>query len=137
MTEIVRARSALTPYFKGRSITHPVPFEAHAIHSSLYGVDIDPGAIEIAKLVFGSPLSLRGRPQTDQAVAKPRLQGDARERLVEDYGVSTIRREVCPWSVLEKEQAETLRTRQQEVAEGVPSAPFGRQADSSEEGRAG
>ncbi len=76
MTEIVRARTALTPYFAMRS---PVPpageklcsprplagegsgeraesertpyhFKRHAIQNSLYGVDIDSGAVEIAKL---------------------------------------------------------------------------------------
>ena len=68
MTEIVRARMALTPYFDMRS---PLPqageglgvrvedsssertayhFKRHAIQNSLYGVDIDGGAVEIAKL---------------------------------------------------------------------------------------
>ena len=50
MQEIVRARSALTPYFndvKDRTAYH---FKRHAIQSCLYGVDIDPGAVEIAKL---------------------------------------------------------------------------------------
>ncbi len=52
MTEIVRARCALTPYFNpdeksGRTSYH---FKRHAIQNCLYGVDIDPGAVEIAKL---------------------------------------------------------------------------------------
>lgn len=50
MQEIVRARSSLTPYFndvRERSAYH---FKRHAIQNSLYGVDIDPGAVEIAKL---------------------------------------------------------------------------------------
>jgi len=50
MTEIVRARTALTPYFKDlaeRSVYH---LKRHAIQNSLYGVDIDVGAVEIAKL---------------------------------------------------------------------------------------
>jgi hypothetical protein len=71
MQEIVRARSALTPYLKSdtdipvceasiegekeaqtgmsvpRSAYH---FKRHAIQNCLYGVDIDPGAVEIAKL---------------------------------------------------------------------------------------
>ncbi|MBI1747750.1 MAG: N-6 DNA methylase [Acidobacteria bacterium] len=78
MAEIVRARSALTPYFKGdtdilvceslesdtdipvceslRAQTGmSVPrtsyhFKRHAIQNCLYGVDIDAGAVEIAKL---------------------------------------------------------------------------------------
>ncbi len=50
MTEIVRGRVALTPYFpsaKGRAV---YDFKRHAIQNCLYGVDIDPGAVEIAKL---------------------------------------------------------------------------------------
>jgi Eco57I restriction-modification methylase len=50
MTEIVRARSALTPYFNDPHERSPYFFKRHAIQNCLYGVDIDPGAIEIAKL---------------------------------------------------------------------------------------
>ena len=50
MTEIVRARSALTPYFNDVHERTPYHFKRHAIQSCLYGVDIDPGAVEIAKL---------------------------------------------------------------------------------------
>jgi hypothetical protein len=50
MTEIVRARSALTPYFNDVRDRMPYHFKRHAIHNCLYGVDIDPGAVEIAKL---------------------------------------------------------------------------------------
>jgi len=50
MTEIVRARNTLTTYLpdkEGRTNYH---FKRHAIKNCLYGVDIDPGAVEIAKL---------------------------------------------------------------------------------------
>jgi type I restriction-modification system DNA methylase subunit len=50
MTEIVRARSALTSYFKDPHERSPYFFKRHAIQACLYGVDIDPGAVEIAKL---------------------------------------------------------------------------------------
>ncbi len=50
MTEIVRARSTLTPYFNDISERTPYHFKRHAIQECLYGVDIDPGAVEIAKL---------------------------------------------------------------------------------------
>ncbi|HEV3481231.1 MAG TPA: TaqI-like C-terminal specificity domain-containing protein [Candidatus Acidoferrales bacterium] len=50
MTEIVRARCALTSYFNDVHERTPYYFKRHAIQNSLYGVDIDPGAIEIAKL---------------------------------------------------------------------------------------
>lgn len=50
MTEIVRLRSALTPYFNDVDDRTPYHFKRHAIQQCLYGVDIDAGAIEIAKL---------------------------------------------------------------------------------------
>jgi len=50
MTEIVRARAALTPYFNEGEQRTAYHFKRHAIQNSLYGVDIDMGAVEIAKL---------------------------------------------------------------------------------------
>ena len=50
LTEIVRARSSLTPYFNEAGERTPYHFKRHAIQNCLYGVDIDPGAVEIAKL---------------------------------------------------------------------------------------
>jgi len=61
MTEIVRARAALTPYFPSPDPSNPsdVPdavartpyhFKRHAIQNCLYGVDIDSSAVDIAKL---------------------------------------------------------------------------------------
>lgn len=50
MTEIVRARCTLTPYFNDVHERTPYYFKRHAIQNCLYGVDIDPGAVEIAKL---------------------------------------------------------------------------------------
>jgi len=49
MTEIIRARNTLSSYLpkNDRSI---YAFKRHAIQNCLYGVDIDPGAVEIAKL---------------------------------------------------------------------------------------
>ena len=50
MQEIVRARSALTSYFNDVADRTAYHFKRHAIQTCLYGVDIDPGAVEIAKL---------------------------------------------------------------------------------------
>lgn len=50
MQEIVKARDVLTEYHHikdGRSLYN---FKRHAIQTSIYGVDIDPSAIDIAKL---------------------------------------------------------------------------------------
>jgi len=49
MTEIVRARNTLSSYIKDAERTL-YNFKRDCIHSSLYGVDIDPSAVEIAKL---------------------------------------------------------------------------------------
>ena len=50
MSEIVRTRSALTPFIQNKEERTPYHFKRQAIEHSLYGVDIDSGAIEIAKL---------------------------------------------------------------------------------------
>lgn len=50
MNEIVRARAALTSYFNDVGERTPYHFKRHAIQNCLYGVDIDAGAVEIAKL---------------------------------------------------------------------------------------
>jgi len=49
MTEIVKVRNVLSAYIEGkdRSVYR---FKRECIENSLYGVDIDPGAVEIAKL---------------------------------------------------------------------------------------
>ena len=50
MTEIVRARTALNTYVSEKTGRTLYDFKRHAIQNCLYGVDIDAGAVEIAKL---------------------------------------------------------------------------------------
>ena len=51
MTEIVRARLALNPYLGDNNpLRTAYHFKRHAIQNCIYGVDIDRGAVEIAKL---------------------------------------------------------------------------------------
>ncbi len=50
MTEIVKARQTLSTYIEAQGQRSPYAFKRQAIQNSLYGVDIDPGAVEIAKL---------------------------------------------------------------------------------------
>jgi hypothetical protein len=50
MTEIVRARNVLKTYLPRKEIRNNYIFKHHAIQNCLYGVDIDAGAVEIAKL---------------------------------------------------------------------------------------
>lgn len=49
MAEIVKTRNVLLAYIKEQNRT-PYNFKRECIKKSLYGVDIDPGAVEIAKL---------------------------------------------------------------------------------------
>ena len=49
MSEIVRTRNVLSTFTKDKNRT-PYEFKRRCIEHSLYGVDIDPGAVEIAKL---------------------------------------------------------------------------------------
>ncbi len=49
MGEIVKTRNVLSSYIKGKDRTI-YNFKRECIEKSLYGVDIDPGAVEIAKL---------------------------------------------------------------------------------------
>ncbi len=59
MTEIVKARQILTPFVTqasdmsrniGPEVRSTYVFKSHCIHHNLYGVDIDPSAVEICKL---------------------------------------------------------------------------------------
>lgn len=50
MQEIVRAREVLTSYLGDNTLRTAYAFKRHAIQESIYGVDIDPGAVDIAKL---------------------------------------------------------------------------------------
>ena len=50
MNEIIRARNALTPYLQDTEERTSYNFKRNAIQDCLYGVDIDSGAVEIAKL---------------------------------------------------------------------------------------
>ena len=50
MNEIIGARNALTPYFQNAEVRTSYNFKRDAIQNCLYGVDIDSGAVEIAKL---------------------------------------------------------------------------------------
>ncbi len=72
MTEVVRARSALTPYFNDVNERNPYHFKRHAIQNCLYGVDIDLGAVEIAKLRLWLSLVV-DEEETDQIKPLPNL----------------------------------------------------------------
>jgi hypothetical protein len=50
MNEIIRIRNVLTSYIKNKKERTMYSFKRHAVQNCLYGVDIDLGAVEIAKL---------------------------------------------------------------------------------------
>jgi methylase of polypeptide subunit release factors len=86
MTEIVRARRALTPYFNDVHERTAYHFKRHAIQNCLYGVDIDPSAVEIAKLRLWLSLVV-DEEETNQIKPLPNLdykimQGNS---LIEEY----------------------------------------------------
>ncbi|MBU0896258.1 MAG: hypothetical protein KKB76_01385, partial [Candidatus Omnitrophica bacterium] len=86
MTEIVRARKTLSSYIKdsGRTLYN---FKRDCIHNSLYGVDIDPSAVEIAKLRLWLSLvvdeddirQIKPLPNLDYKI----MQGNS---LLDEYG---------------------------------------------------
>jgi len=90
MTEIVRARNTLTIYLSDREGRTKYNFKCHAIQNCLYGVDIDLGAVEIAKLRLWLSLvvdeeditQIRPLPNLDYKI----MQGSS---LIEDFhGIS-------------------------------------------------
>jgi len=90
MTEIVRARNTLTTYLSDKEGRTNYHFKRHAIQNCLYGVDIDPGAVEIAKLRLWLSLvvdeedikQIQPLPNLDYKI----MQGDS---LIEDFhGIS-------------------------------------------------
>jgi len=88
MHEIVKARNVLETYLKTGKAAYD--FKRHCIQESIYGVDIDPGAIEIAKLRLWlslvvdeeNYLDIKPLPNLDYKI----MQGNS---LIEDFhGVS-------------------------------------------------
>ena len=82
MNEIVRTRNVLSTFIKqGSSSRGDYAFKRHCIEHSLYGVDIDPGAVEIAKLRLWLSLvvdeedidEIRALPNLDYKI----MQGDS------------------------------------------------------------
>ncbi len=86
MNEIVKARQILTTYLGESKKRTPYHFKRHAIQNSLFGVDIDPGAVEIAKLRLWLSLivdeedikQIRPLPKLDYKI----MQGNS---LLEEY----------------------------------------------------
>ena len=68
MNEIVGTRNALTAYIGENGVRSPYHFKRRAIEYSIYGVDIDPGAVEIAKLRLWLSLIV---DEEDRNVIKP------------------------------------------------------------------
>jgi type I restriction-modification system DNA methylase subunit len=109
MQEIVKARWALAS-IKGMPAITPYELKRHAIESSLYGVDIDPGAIEIARLRLWLSLvvdedditQIQPLPNLDYKI----MQGNS---LLEEFeGVTLIEDNLI---------AQFLRNREAQIAE--------------------
>ncbi len=91
MNEIVRVRNALTTYLRDKKQRTFYDFKRNAIHYSLYGVDMDPGATEIAKLRLWLSLvvdeedikQIKPLPNLDYKI----MQGNS---LIEDLVINNI-----------------------------------------------
>ena len=101
MNEIVRARAALSEFVgqKDRSIYE---LKSHAIENSIYGVDIDAGAVDIAKLRFWLSLvvdeedvvTIKPLPNLDYKIMQgnsliTRYEGIDFDEVIEEYKPNT------------------------------------------------
>ena len=118
MTEIVRIRKTLSSYIKDPKRTL-YNFKWDCIHNSLYGVDIDPSAVEIAKLRLWLSLvvdeedirQIKPLPNLDYKI----MQGNS---LLEEYeGVRLFDDKLISTVNLDKEkQVSALKEKQAELS---------------------
>ncbi|MFA5157515.1 MAG: N-6 DNA methylase [Candidatus Omnitrophota bacterium] len=117
MSEIVRARKTLNAYLGDKSARTPYEFKHHAIHGSLYGVDIDPSAVEIAKLRLWLSLvvdeddikHVKPLPNLDYKI----MQGNS---LLEEYeGIKLFDEKFILGAESEKEQTAQLKERERKI----------------------
>lgn len=118
MTEIVLTRSTLSSYVKDPKWTL-YNFKWNCIHNSLYGVDIDPSAVEIAKLRLWLSLvvdeddirQIKPLPNLDYKI----MQGNS---LLEEYeGVRLFDDKLISTVNFDKEkQASALKEKQAELS---------------------
>lgn len=86
MHEVIKARNVLTVYLNEKIERTNYNFKRHCIQESIYGVDIDPGAIDIAKLRLWLSLvmdeedylNIKPLPNLDYKI----MQGNS---LIEDF----------------------------------------------------
>lgn len=106
MQEIVRVRGILTKYLKDEQKRTPYYFKRHAIETSLYGVDIDASAVDIAKLRLWLSLvvdeenvkNISPLPNLDYKI----MQGDS---LLENYkGITLYDQELAVQTVVNLEE---------------------------------
>ena len=117
MNEIISARNILSTFINDstRSIYE---FKRHAIGNSLYGVDIDPGAVEIAKLRLWLSLivdeedidNIRPLPNLDYKI----MQGNS---LLEEYeGIKLIEESFFEDEKQKAKELEALEQKQNELS---------------------
>jgi len=114
MSEIVRARNTLSNYIKDNTRTI-YNFKRDCIHNSLYGVDIDSGAVEVAKLRLWLSLvvdeddmkQIKPLPNLDYKI----MQGNS---LLEEYeGIKLFDEKIIASVDLDKgKRIEDLKTKQ-------------------------
>jgi type I restriction-modification system DNA methylase subunit len=99
MAEIVRVRTVLSAYLKDDHRT-PYMFKRHCIQNSLYGVDIDQGAVEIAKLRLWLSLvvdeddikQIKPLPNLDYKIVCGNSLGSVRRDVLNDHLFAELER---------------------------------------------
>lgn len=119
MAEIVRTRCVLSSYMESDERRTPYNFKRHCIQNSLYGVDIDPGAIQIAKLRLWLSLivdednfeEIRPLPNLDYKI----MQGNS---LLQEYdGVRLFDDALIPAPIVDNTaKIAELKSRQREIS---------------------
>jgi hypothetical protein len=131
MTEIVKARRALNSYIKGEKDRTLYDFKRNAIQNCLYGVDIDLGAVEIAKLRLWLSLvvdeedreKIEPLPNLDYKI----MQGNS---LFEEYeGIRLIDENLFQKTDSKKELIENLNAEQKKLQKELISLHSQRQID--------
>ncbi len=122
MSEIVKARDVLTNYIDDKKNRTIYNFKCHAIQESIYGVDIDPSAVDIAKLRLWLSLvvdeeeykTIKPLPNLDYKI----MQGNS---LLEEYGgIKLFDEKLLGLPInYEQERIENLKRRREELEKQI------------------
>ncbi|HNZ29456.1 MAG TPA: hypothetical protein PKJ42_05625, partial [Candidatus Goldiibacteriota bacterium] len=125
--EIVKARNVLTTYIGDEKNRTLYELKRHAIHENIYGVDIDPSAVDIAKLRLWLSLvvdednfeNIKPLPNLDYKI----MQGNS---LLEEFeGVKLFDEKIIEKNVEQEKDVERLRNEMTKLTKDYISAHRG------------